>query len=109
MSLELWQTEWCPASRTVRQRLTELGLDVILHQVPVDPERRTALIAVTGSTSIPALVADGLVVVGEREILDHLQARFPEPPEAGAQREKAAKARRKDLEAACPALELATH
>ena len=24
---ELWQTEWCPASRRVRQRLTELGID----------------------------------------------------------------------------------
>ena len=24
---ELYQTEWCPASRRVRERLTELGLD----------------------------------------------------------------------------------
>ena len=23
-NLELWQTEWCPASHRVRQRLTEL-------------------------------------------------------------------------------------
>jgi len=23
--LELWQTEWCPASRRIRERLTELG------------------------------------------------------------------------------------
>ena len=28
--LELWQTEWCPASRRVRQRLTELGVDYLL-------------------------------------------------------------------------------
>ena len=25
--LELFQTEWCPGSRRIRQRLTELGLD----------------------------------------------------------------------------------
>jgi len=33
--LELFQTEWCPASRRVRQRLTELGLDYVNRQVPV--------------------------------------------------------------------------
>jgi hypothetical protein len=32
--LELYQTEWCPASRRVRERLTELGLDDLVHQVP---------------------------------------------------------------------------
>jgi hypothetical protein len=29
--LELWQTEWCPASHRVRQRLTELGLTYVVH------------------------------------------------------------------------------
>ena len=33
-TLELWQTEWCPASHRVRQRLTELGLTYIARQVP---------------------------------------------------------------------------
>ncbi len=37
--LELFQTEWCPGSRRIRQRLTELGLDYLNHQVPV--ERRS--------------------------------------------------------------------
>jgi uncharacterized protein (DUF302 family) len=36
--LEPFQTEWCPASRRVRQRLTELGLDYINRQVPVERE-----------------------------------------------------------------------
>jgi glutathione S-transferase len=106
--LELWQTEWCPASRRVRQRLTELGLDVVLHQVPVDPSERSALETATGSTTIPVLAVGGTIVVGEDEIIDYLDAHFAEPPEASAQREKAAKARRKDLEAACPPLEPAT-
>ena len=34
--LELYQTEWCPASRRVREHLTELGLDYLVHQVPVE-------------------------------------------------------------------------
>jgi glutathione S-transferase len=106
--VELWQTEWCPSSRTVRQRMTELGLEVVLHQVPVESSERGALEAATGSRTIPALVVDGTVVVGEKQILRYLDARFPEPPEADAQREKAARARRKDLEAACPPLEPAT-
>lgn len=31
--LELYQTEWCPASRRVRERLTELGLDYIVPKL----------------------------------------------------------------------------
>ena len=28
--LELYQTEWCPASRRVREHLTELGVDYLI-------------------------------------------------------------------------------
>ena len=41
-TLELWQTEWCPASHRVRQRLTELGLTYLAHQVPVEPDDASA-------------------------------------------------------------------
>jgi len=41
--LELFQTEWCPGSGRIRQRLTELGLDYLNHQVPVEREERTLL------------------------------------------------------------------
>jgi glutathione S-transferase len=107
-ALELWQTEWCPASRRVRQRPTELDLDVVLHQVPVDPAEREELVALAGTATIPVLALDGELVVGEQAILEFLDRRFPEPPQAVAQREKAARARRKDLEAACRQLEAAT-
>jgi glutaredoxin len=43
MMLELFQTEWCPASRRVRQGLTELGIDYVSRQVPVEREARTAV------------------------------------------------------------------
>jgi glutaredoxin len=33
---ELYQAEWCPHSRRVRQRLTEPGVAVVAHPVPAD-------------------------------------------------------------------------
>ena len=67
--LELFQTEWCPASRLVRQRLTELGLDYVNRQVPVEREARTALRELTGADTIPALrLENGSVIVGEENV-----------------------------------------
>jgi glutathione S-transferase len=56
----------------VRQRLTELELDVVLHQVPVEHEDRTALVAAAGTTTIPVLVAEGETVAGEAAIVEFL-------------------------------------
>lgn len=107
--LELWQTEWCPASHRVRQRLTELGLTYTVHQVPVQQEARTALRAATGSSEIPVLVAAAEVIVGEQQIDGYLEANFEEPVDAVEQRNKAAKAKRRELEEACPKMAAATH
>jgi glutathione S-transferase len=103
-TLELWQTEWCPASHRVRQRLTELGLSYLNRQVPVEPGRRDQLEAATGLRTIPILVAGPQIIAGEEAILAYLADSYPEPPEALAQHEKAAKAKRKELEEACPKL-----
>jgi glutathione S-transferase len=100
--LELFQSEWCPASRRVRQRLTELGLDYVSRQVPVERETRTALRGAVGTDTIPALrLANGSAVVGEENILVYLSEHFAEPVEAEAHRQKAAKARRRYLEEEC--------
>jgi glutathione S-transferase len=107
--LTLFQTEWCPASRRVRQCLTELGLDYVNRQVPVEREERSALVAVTGSESVPALVLeDGSVLVGEEEILGHLERRYPAPDGAAAHRVKAEKVRRRYLEEECGCSPLVT-
>jgi glutathione S-transferase len=107
--LELFQTEWCPASRRIRQRLTELGLDYVNRQVPVDRSERAALCAATGSDTIPALVLEnGSAVVGEDEILAYLDQHYDESEESGAHRVKAAKARRRYLKEECACLPLAT-
>jgi glutathione S-transferase len=103
-TLELWQTEWCPASHTVRQRMTELGLTYIIRQVPVERDARTELRVATGASEIPALIARGEALRGEQAILAYLEEQYIEPPDAAEQRTKAAKAKRKELEAACPKL-----
>jgi|SRR5579875_1204809 len=108
-SLELWQTEWCPASHRVRQRLTELGLAYVVRQVPAERQDRVELLRATGQQSIPVLIAEGTVLVGEQTILTYLNNRFADPPEAAHQRAKAATAKRKELEEACLELSAATH
>ena len=71
------------------------------------PERE--LRAATGAATIPVLVADGDTVIdGEQAILAYLDEHFTEPPDAGEQRAKAAKAKQKELEEACPKLTAAT-
>jgi glutathione S-transferase len=99
---ELWQTEWCPASRRVRQQLTELGIDYITRQVPVERAERDLLRRRTGVDSIPVLLTpSGSAVVGEQAITSYLDAHEPVPADARAHRLRADKARRRYLEEEC--------
>lgn len=105
--LELFQTEWCPASHRVRERLTELGLDYVIRQVPADKRKRHELVAATGTDSVPVLVLDdGRTLEGEERILAHLGEHYLEPRGAWTHRARAEKARRRRLEeeCACPPL-----
>jgi glutathione S-transferase len=102
LTYELWQTEWCPASRRVRQRLTELGIDYVTRQVPVGKDERVLLRERIGTETIPVLVASGEEqLVGEEAILAYLDSHEPVPAEARAHRLKAEKARRRYLEEEC--------
>ena len=108
--LELFQTEWCPGSRRIRQRLTELGLDYVNHQVPVEREERTALFGLTGFDTVPTLLLeDGSALVGEEKILAHLERHYDESEQTEAHRAKAARARRRYLEEECGCSPLVTH
>jgi glutathione S-transferase len=123
--LELWQTEWCPASRRVRQRLTELSIDYVIRQVPVEKEQRHALLRATGTDTIPALVfdngeiatgedtilrllSDAAIATGEDTILRLLSDAAPEPAQAEAHRQKAEKAHRRYLQEECECSQPAT-
>ena len=88
--LELYQAEWCPHSRKVRQRLTELGVDFVARQVEAEPRQRREMRRATGEIEIPVLVReDGSVLTGEDEILPWLDEQFDERPDAAAHRAKA--------------------
>jgi glutaredoxin len=89
--VELYQAEWCPHSHRVRQRLTELGIDFVAHQVPVEPGERTDMERATGRRSIPTLVLeDRSVFSGEDEILSALDRRPADPQAVADHRRKAA-------------------
>ena len=108
--LELWQTEWCPASRRIRERLTELGVDYVTRQVPVDKEQRVALRRDDRHRHDPgARTRPRQRAIGEDEIARYLDDHVPVPAEAEAHRLKAAKARRRYLEEECECLQPATH
>ncbi len=86
--IEVYQAEWCPHSRVIRQRLTELGVDYIARQVAPDVEERDALREATGCSTIPVVVLEDGTVLGGRdeEILAGLDERFEEGPHAEGHR-----------------------
>jgi glutathione S-transferase len=87
--LELYQAEWCPHSHTVRQRMTELGVDFIARQVPAKPKDRDELERLAGTREIPVLVTGkGEVIAEEDAILDFLDRHGRERSDAGVHREK---------------------
>ena len=100
--MQLFQTEWCPASRRIRQRLTELGIDYVNRQVPVDRGERVELLHAAGAETIPVLILDdGRPLVGGDRILAYLDARYGDPDEAEAHRSRAAIMRRRFLDEEC--------
>ena len=100
--LQLFQTEWCLASHRVRERLTELGVDYVVRQVPADKRKRQDLVAASGTDTVPVLVTDdGKVLEGEERILAHIGEHYLEPRGAWMHRARAEKARRRNLEEEC--------
>jgi glutathione S-transferase len=89
---ELYQAEWCPHSRRVRQRFTELGVSFVARQVPAEPADREELRRKTGSDEIPALVAEDGTVVNEDadRIIHYLDQRYSERADADEHGERAA-------------------
>jgi glutathione S-transferase len=88
---ELYQAEWCPYSRGVRQRFTELGVSFVARQVPAERADREELRRKTGGDEIPALVlADGSVVNEDADaIIAYLDERYSERADADRHREQA--------------------
>jgi glutathione S-transferase len=88
---ELYQAEWCPHSRRVRQRFTELGVSFVARPVPAEPVDREELRRKTGQEEIPVLVLEnGEVIGGDEAILQYLDRRHSDRADAGEHRERAA-------------------
>jgi glutaredoxin len=86
--LTLYQAEWCPFSSSVRERLTELGLDFVARQVAPWPEQRGELLARTGTDQIPVLeTEDGEHLEGTRAIFAYLE-RYEATPYASGHRQR---------------------
>jgi glutaredoxin len=86
---QLFQAEWCPYSHMVRNRLTELGVDVVLRQVAAERARRDAMAEVTGGPrGIPTLVAGDEVISGHDEIIAWLDERHSERDDVDVHRAK---------------------
>jgi glutaredoxin 3 len=88
---ELYQAEWCPYSRRVRQRFTELGVSFIARPVPAERADREELRRKTGSDHIPALLLeDGSAIHGDAdEIIAYLDQRYSERSDAQRHRDLA--------------------
>jgi glutathione S-transferase len=81
---ELYQAEWCPHSRRVRQRFTELGVSFIARPVPAERADRQELRRKTGVDDIPALLLeDGTVINADADaIIAYLDDRYSERSDA---------------------------
>jgi glutathione S-transferase len=82
--LTLYQAEWCPYSSAVRERLTELGIDLVAKQVAPRQEERE------GEYEIPLLVTeDGEHFEGTDAVFAYLETLVPD----GSEREHRAQYR----------------
>ena len=88
--LTLYQAEWCPYSRRVRTRLTELGVPFLAMQVEPRPEDRNELREAAGNDEIPVLLTeDGEAITGADRIVAWLDDTYAEPPSARGHRAQA--------------------
>jgi glutathione S-transferase len=80
--LTLYQAEWCPYCHRVRQVLTELELTYTNVNVPLARADRTKVRELSGQEVVPVLKDGRKVITGSDEIIAHLRATYPSPPDA---------------------------
>ena len=79
--MKLYQAEWCPFSHRVRAKLTELGIDYELINVPASSNKRRDLEKVAGTTAIPVLVDGQKVISDSDEALFYLEMKYEAEPD----------------------------
>jgi len=79
--MKLYQAEWCPFSHRVRAKLTELGIDYELINVPASSMKRRDLEKVAGTTAIPVLVDGQHIISDSDEALSYLEKKYGAKPD----------------------------
>ena len=79
--MKLYQAEWCPFSHRVRAKLTELGVDYELVNVPASARKREELEKVAGTTAIPVLVDGEMVISDSDEAISYLEQEYAAGPD----------------------------
>jgi glutaredoxin 3 len=79
--MRLYQAEWCPFSHRVRAKLTELGIDYEIVNVPAATKNRAELEEVAGTRAIPVLVDGERVITDSGEAISYLERRHEQDPE----------------------------
>jgi glutaredoxin 3 len=79
--MKLYQAEWCPFSHRVRAKLTELGIDYELVNVPASSKQRRDLEKVAGTTAIPVLVDGQKIISNSDEALSYLEKEYEAEPD----------------------------
>ena len=79
--MRLYQAEWCPFSHRVRAKLTELGVDYELVNVPASSKKRGDLEKLAGTTAIPVLVDEGRIISDSNEAISYLEEKYEVDPD----------------------------
>jgi glutaredoxin len=79
--MKLYQAEWCPFSHRVRAKLTELGIDYELVNVPASSKKRRDLEKAAGTTAIPVLVDGQNIISDSDEALSYLEMKYGAEPD----------------------------
>jgi glutaredoxin/uncharacterized protein (DUF302 family) len=79
--MELYQAEWCPFSHRVRAKLTALGVNYELVNVPASPKKRREVEKVAGTTAIPVLVDGERVISDSNEAISYLEQKYAADPD----------------------------
>lgn len=77
--LELYQLEECPYCTKVRKKLSELGIDYILRNVPEDNDKRTYLKRLSGQDSVPTLIdsdTQRILAGDDQPIIQYLEEQY---------------------------------
>ena len=76
--IRVWRIPFSTNVERVALALGHKGLEV--DWIDVDPSDRTPVREISGQELVPVLEDDGLVLHDSPTILEHLEARYPDPP-----------------------------